>query len=306
MNRYLRAGLLALPVAAVCGAAVWGGLWYRSRALEPAALLRRIPTADALVVYLDFAALRRDGILSLLADPQIAEEPEYREFARRIAFDYQMDLGSALLAVAPTGKFLLARGNFNWPKLRAYAESQNGRCDGALCRLQGSTPDRRISFFPIRSNLMALAVSADESAALRMASSGGAPEPEVPDAPAWVSIPSSVLRSGDSLPAETQMFARSMGRADSVVLSFVPENARFAAKLIVRCRDNRDAADLAAQLTGTTTVLQKVFAGQRHLPNSADLTGVLTAGSFRSDGARVYGYWPIERAFVENLLGARN
>jgi hypothetical protein len=40
------------------------------------------------------------------------------------------------------------------------------------------------------------------------------------------------------------------------------------------------------------------------VPNPADLTGVLTAGSFRSDGNRVFGYWPIARTFVENLLGA--
>ena len=39
-------------------------------------------------------------------------------------------------------------------------------------------------------------------------------------------------------------------------------------------------------------------------PDPAGLSGVLTAGSFRSDGVRVFGYWPIEPAFLDNILAA--
>ena len=59
MSREVRAILVVLPIAAVGGAGVWAGLWYRSRAVTPAALVKRIPASDALVVYLDFDALRR-------------------------------------------------------------------------------------------------------------------------------------------------------------------------------------------------------------------------------------------------------
>jgi len=31
---------------------------------------------------------------------------------------------------------------------------------------------------------------------------------------------------------------------------------------------------------------------------------VLTAGSFRFDGSKVLGFWPIQRAFLENVLGS--
>jgi hypothetical protein len=294
---------VVLPIAAVGGAGVWAGLWYRSRTVTPARLLKRIPASDALVVYLDFDALRRGGVLGLLENPKAAEEPEYREFARQIDFDYRQDLDTVLLAVAPAGKFLLARGRFHWKSLRSYVEAQNGRCADSLCRLEGSTPDRRISFFPVQSNLLALAVSNDDSAALRMSREASGPDPEVPGAPVWVSIPSAVLQSGDSLPAETRTFARSLARADSVVLSFVPEANRYAAKLSVRCRGGQDAADLASQLARTTALLQQSFEREHHVPNPADLTGVLAAGSFRSDGNRVFGYWPIARTFVDNLLG---
>jgi hypothetical protein len=37
-------------------------------------------------------------------------------------------------------------------------------------------------------------------------------------------------------------------------------------------------------------------------PNPVDLSGVLTSGTFRSEGRRVAGTWPIERAFIENLF----
>lgn len=306
MSRGARKALLVLPVVAVCAAAVWGGLWYRARSVTPASLLRRIPSSGALLVYLDFHSLRQDGVLRLLEGSAVSEDPEYRDFARQTDFDYRRDLDRALLAVAPTGKFLLVEGRFNWKRLRAYAESQKGRCDGSLCRMQGSTPERRISFFPVQSNLMALAVSDDDSAAFRMSAEAEGPVLEAPDAPLWILIPRSVLQSADNLPEETQIFARSMSRAESAILSLAPEGARFAAKLAVQCRDGSDASDLATRFRGTTTLLQQMFAGEHHLPNSADLTGVLTAGAFRSDGNRVYGVWPIERAFLENLLGGKH
>lgn len=306
MSRKLRAALLILPGVAVCAAAVWGGLWYQARAITTPELLKRIPTTGALLVYLDCDALRRDGVLTLLEGRGIAEDPEYREFARQTGFDYKKDLDRALLAAAPTGKYLLVEGAFDWKRLRAYAVSQNGRCDGSLCRMPGSAPDRRISFFPVHSNLMALAVSDDDSAALRMSSAGGAPNIAVPNAPLWVAVPGSVLQSSENLPDEAQLFTRGMSRAESAVLSFAPGGNGFAAKLEIQCRNAQDAADLAAQLRGTTTVLRKMFSAEHHQPNPADLSGVLTAGTFRSDGNHVYGSWPIPRVFLENLLSAKN
>jgi len=42
---------------------------------------------------------------------------------------------------------------------------------------------------------------------------------------------------------------------------------------------------------------------ERQKPTPADLSGVLTSGIFRNEGRRVLGYWPIERAFVQSVLG---
>jgi hypothetical protein len=215
-------------------------------------------------------------------------------------------LDRVLAAFAPTGKFMLLEGRFDWPRLRAYAVEQGGRCERDLCRMQGSLPERRISFFPLRSGLMALAVSPDASAAMRLSTpTPGAPA--VPSAaPVWLSVPVAMLRSGDNLPAGTRMFAHSLGEAESVTLAFAPEGQRMAAKLDVLCRTEIDAADAALDLTRVTSVLRQMIARENQSPNPADLSGVLSAGTFSSSGKRVYGYWPIERSFVENLFGVQH
>lgn len=302
MNNKQRAWLLVGLVALICGGAVWSVALFRSRTITPAALLKRIPATNAVVVYLDFTALRRSGILDLLDSPKVAQEPEYQDFVRKTDFDYKQDLDTALVAFAPAGKYMLLRGRFDWKSLRSYVEGQSGRCYNSLCRLQGSTPDRRISFFPVQSNLMALAVSEDDSAALRMQESGGGPAQEIPSAPVWMSIPKSILQSGDSLPAGTRAFARSMERAESVVISLVPQADRLSANLDVRCHDNQEAAGLAAELSHTTALLRQMIERERQTPNPADFSGVLSSGSFHNEGTRVLGSWRIERAFVENML----
>ena len=303
MNRKIRAVLLSVPAAAVLAAAVGGGLWYQSRSITPADELKRLPLSDAVVIYADFATLRSAGILGLLEHSKVAEEEEYQEFERRTNFDYKRDLDSVLLAVAPTGKYLLVRGRFDWKKLQSYVESQNGRCAGSLCRLQGSAPERRISFFPVRPDLMALAVSADDSAVLRMSTPADGATLEAPAAPLWVSVPASVLQSGESLPEETRTFAQTLARANSVVLYFVAEPKGYAARIEIRCRTREDAADLARQLNQLTASVRQTFSSGHQRPNPADLTGVLAGGSFREQDNRVLGHWPIERAFLENLLG---
>ena len=262
-----------------------------------------MPAEDALVAYIDFSAMRRGGVLQLLDGSKAGEDPEYQSFVRRTQFDYKKDLDAALVAFAPTGRFLLLKGRFDWKSLRAYVESQHGQCVNSFCRMTGSAPERRISFFPLRSNLMALAVSPDESAALRLNNAVSGSDPQVPAAPVWLSIPTSMLKSGDSLPAGTRMFASGMERAETVTLAFAPEGQGLAARLEVRCRDDRDAADLASQLTRTTNLLRETMERERQKPTPADLSGVLTSGVFRNDGRRVLGYWPIERAFVQNVLG---
>ena len=301
MDSKKRAWLLIAVMAALCGGSVWGVIWYRSRPLSTAALLRRMPAADALVVYIDFSELRRAGILRLLSSTA-GQDPDYQKFVRKTDFDYTQDLDAALLSFAPAGRYMFLRGRFDWKNLRDYVRESGGDCYNALCNMIGSSPERRISFYPVQSRLMAMAVSREESAVLRLQGAGSGPLPESPNAPIWISIPAATLRSGDALPEGTRMFARTMERADNVTLGFSPEGERLAARLEVRCRNEQDAADISAQLTRATSLLKDMIEREHHQPNPADMSGVLTSGTFRSEGRLVRGYWPIERVFLENML----
>jgi hypothetical protein len=298
----LRAWLLIALIAALCGVAVGGAAWYRVRAFGPAALLNRLPRSGALILYVDFAALRRGGILGAIQAPVATEDPEYRDFVRRTDFNYSRDLDAAVAAFTPSGRFLLVRGRFDWSRLRSYAQSEKGECRDSLCRMPGSTADRHISFFPLQSSLMALAISPDDSAAVRMQESVEGSMPEIPDAPVWFSIPPELLRSGD-LPEGAQPFARSLENAESVVLSLRPEGKQVAARMNVRCRTKRDAAELTSQLSKATALLRTMIEREHRAPNPGDLSGVLSSGAFLSVDTHVTGYWRIEQAFFNNLLG---
>ena len=293
----------ALLVLVLLAAALAAFFVYRARSLTDTALLKRLPTTGAMVLHVDFNALRRAGIMELLDGSKIGEDPEYKAFVANTGFNYTRDLDLALVAFAPTGRFLLLRGRFDWPKLRRYAESQQGSCADSVCRMVGSTPDRRISFFPLQSNVMAMAVSTDDFGARRLATPGAGPDPQTPDAPVWLALPPSVLKGNESLPQGTRMFARSIESADSVTLALAPDGRRLAAKLNVLCRSEQDASQVATELGRITALLRDLIEREHQTPNPADLSGVLSSGSFRTDGRRVYGYWPIERKFVENMLG---
>ena len=153
---------------------------------------------------------------------------------------------------------------------------------------------------------MALAVSTDDLAAKRMIGETPGAEAEVPDAPVWMRIPGSVLKTGEDLPSGTRMFARTVGSADFVTLMFVAEGERLAAKLDVLCGSDQDAAAMAAELTKATKLLREFIERERQTPNPADFSGVLSSGTFGAQGRRVTGRWPIERSFVENVLGGGN
>jgi hypothetical protein len=263
-----------------------------------------MPLRDALVLYIDFSELRRGGILSLLLDgSKVGEEPEYQAFVQQTEFDYKQDLDAALVAFAPDGKFMLVRGRFEWKSLFNYAWSQGGRCNNTFCRMPGSTSGRLISFFPVQGNLMALAVASDDSAAMRMSGASPGPEPEIPNAPLWLSIPPSVVKSGQKLPDSTLVFARSLERAEAAILAVVPEGKRYAAKLDVRCSNDQDAALMQSELTKAAAALRKMLELDRQKPDPLGFPAFLAGGSFRNEGRRVFGYWPIEVAFVRNMLG---
>jgi hypothetical protein len=281
-------------------------VWYHSGTLTLPALLKRMPSQDALVIGIDFAGLRRTGFLQLLAGAKASEDLEYQRFVRSTRFDYMNDLDSALAAFPRAGgAYFMVQGRFDWTSLRTYVAEQSGQCVNSLCRIAGSAPDRRISFMPLRRDLMAMAVSPEAYAVEQLASPRPGPYPPAPEGLAWLTFPGSLPRSGWNLPDGARPFARIVENAPRVTLSFVPEGDRLAARLEVRCRNEQEAADLATQFTSTTELLRGMIEREHMKANPADFSGVLTSGVFHSEGARLLGSWPIERPFVQNLLGTQ-
>jgi len=304
VNYKQRAALLIILVAALCGLAIWGVARYRYRGLATTAeWLERLPTQDAVVFYIDFAALRQAGVLEMLAGAKTAEEPEYKVFVMKTGFDSQRDLDAVVACFTPRAKSFVAKGRFDWNSLESYAREQGGTCRNTTCRMSGSTPERKISFFPLRPNLMGLAVSPDDSAATDLeAATTRRRRLELPDAPVWISIPPALLKSGSDLPESTRMFARSMEDAEDIGIALAPAGSGFEARLNVECRSEQRAAELAGQLDHLTSMLRETIAREKQTPNPRDLSGVLTAGSFHHVGTRVLGLWPLERTFLEGLL----
>ena len=305
MSAKAKAWVFVLCVVVGCVAAIWGGVAYRARAIAPAELMKRLPAHDALLLYVDFSALRKAGLLQLLDGSKLGQDPEYTAFVRDTDFNYVQDLDSVLAAFAPSGKYILAKGRFDWKALTEYTKRQHGACYNAVCQMAGSTLDRKISFLPIQRNLMALAVSPEADLALIMENVAEGASTPVPDAPVWLLLPPAILKSQESLPDGTRQFAKTVEDAKSVTLGFAPEGNRLAARLNVLCSSGEEAVLTAGVLTKITQVLREVIAHGGQQPGPGDLASVLMAGSFESKGSRVFGYWPIERAFVEHALPAR-
>src|SRR5689334_21077534 len=101
MNRRLLIGV----GATLCAVALVA--YFKYRDLSPQAVLSRLPSDQAAVLSVDFAALRQGGILDLLSGPVVEEEPEYKTFVQKTGFDYRRDLDHALISFPSRGVFFL-------------------------------------------------------------------------------------------------------------------------------------------------------------------------------------------------------
>jgi hypothetical protein len=227
---------------ALCAGTIGLVAYFRLRSLStPAGLLKRLPSDNAVVLYVDFEALRRNGILDFLSSPKVDEEAEYKTFIAKTGFDYRQDLDAAMVSFHANGNFFLLRGRFDWKNLTSYVREQGGTCYNTLCRMDGSTPERRISFFPLQTNLMAMAASPDGWAANWMNEPArNARQLQIPIRPVWLSIPSATLKKSGQLPEGTRLFAKAMEDAENVILALGPQGQSFEANLEVTCRSSRD------------------------------------------------------------------
>ncbi|MEO8051600.1 MAG: hypothetical protein ABI833_14375 [Acidobacteriota bacterium] len=296
---------LALVMVALSLAAVALIAWWRiSTRYDAARLLSVLPADGATLLYIDAEQLRRGRVLALLAGSKAAEEPEYRKFVDESGFDYRTDLDAVAASFADNRVYAALRGRFRWKQLTAYAEGQGGECHSSLCTMRGSTPERNISFYPLQSDVLALAVSIDPRAVVNVGP-GGKMNIPAPHDPVWISVPAAVFNRLDSFPDGTRAFFSPLTHAEKVIFAAGPQGDRLQLRLEVSCATPEAAAELVKQLSGATGLLKSMIERAHMTPNPRDLSGVLVAGTFEQRQKTVIGTWPIERGFVEGLASGQ-
>ncbi len=300
--RWLASLLLLVACALIAG----GIYWYRARRTAgPSNLVAYLPAANASVIYIDLDALRRSGILGMLAGSKTTEEPDYRQFVRETKFDYRQDLDAVAAALKDGRSYFALRGRFHWSNLRDYAVRQGGSCHNGFCVVPGSQPNRRISFYELKSNVLAMAISPDDFAADQVSVRPAEPALSPPKEPVWALIPSGALQRVDSLPAAAKAYVPALQGADQIIFSIAADPDRqLQLGLHVTCKDTPAALALLAQFETITKALRELVAHQHQKPDPGDLSGALVAGSFRREERQVYATWPIPKALVDAIAGS--
>jgi hypothetical protein len=303
----LRRILVVLLAGVVLAAA--GVFWLHARRpARPSDLVAYLPAAGGGVISIDVDALRRSGLLDKVSGSKSGEDTDYQQFVRETKFDYRQDLDSVAAAWKDGRVYFALRGRFHWSDLKNYAARQSGSCHNDFCVVSGSQPNRRISFYPLRRDVLAMAVAPDDFAAYQVADHGvnygKAIAPAQPSDPVWAIVPASALEQIDLLPTAAKGFVPALKGADQIVLSIGTNRDRqLQLGVRVTCKDSAAASALLAQLEAITKALGDLVARQKQKPDASDFTGILVAGSFRSDNRLVYGSWPIPPAFVDAIAG---
>jgi hypothetical protein len=295
--------LIFAALAALIAALLWGTNLYRHRFIRTDRdLFRFLPRGDATVFFVNVAALRRAGLLETLAGASKMEDAEYRAFVGQTRLDYRRDI-DAIAGSADRGRIcFIVRGRFDWGKLRAYARSRGGACTGAMCEAPASDAGRWASFVEIQPDALGLALSADRDAAKALLPPGREVGEELPNRPIWARISPAALKNPADLPVALRIFAISLQFANPVVLSLgLRESDGFSLELDAQCANAAMAATIRDQLILDTKMLTLELAREHVQPNAADLTGLMTAGSFQVVDKRVVGTWPVRKELLKAL-----
>jgi hypothetical protein len=285
--------LLALTLTAAIAAGIY--FYYRRpQYTEPGQLVGLLPKSDAVLFYADVGTLRASGVLSSLEGAKSVQEPDYRSFAS-----------------VPDQIFAVLRGRFDWKRLRAYAVKQGGTCRGTYCQVTNPKSGRWLSFFPIRSNLMAVAVSPDTNAAYSLLPRHGAPAFIAPSYPAWVLVPKRVLDNPDSLPPAAQVFVRALSPASEVTFGVESAGDRprtgFLVRMMALYSSDKEAQAVSEHLSQLTRLLgslasQNGSSKGAPAPPDQGLHELLESVTFHAGNRQVKGEWHLSKSFLDSLL----
>ena len=298
---------LALVLVLVCAGAIMGVYLYRnSGGNSPSEMVSYLPLGDGALVYLDVGSMRRSGLLDLIAGKKATAEVEYQSFVDETRFDYRDDLDAAAALFKDGQVFIVLTGRFNWKSLMGYVSNHGGYCYNGFCTVTGSQPDRRVSFYPIRSNMMAMAVSRDGWAAYQITRKAARLPVVPPRQPVWAILTGPALKGLSGLPSGTKSFVSALSTANEMVFAVGEKDNQLELSANVKCQTSDQATVLVNELQSATETLRAWLAREHQQPNPDDMSGILTSGTFRRDDRQVYGSWPVRRAFIEAMASGSN
>ncbi len=167
-----------LPALAVLAlGATW--FWSQRRTMPLSEQVRHLPSSDGVLVIADGAVINK------IAGPGGNEEQDYRDFVAKTGFDFRRDLERLAAVIGNTDSYYVVTGRFDYAKLSAYA----GTCVKTVCSLPASQRDKWISFMPLGSNAIAIAVSPRQLAVADM-------EASRPPLVAWREVPMMIRGQG--------------------------------------------------------------------------------------------------------------
>ena len=245
--------------------------------------------------------------MDLVAGSAAEQEPDYRHFVEQTGFDYTRDLDEVVAGFGGSTTYYIVRGRFEWARLRRWVQTQGGECINSFCVVNGSRPERKISFFPIARRVMGMAVGAYQRSAYDLLEGRGAPVVEpLPEKSLWLMTSGAALAGERGLPEGTRAFAGALRGANRITLGLEPRGGRLSLEMEARYGSTDEAERLRAELHALTAKLLQFIQREGHIPNPDDLSGMLTAGEFSTSGTTVNGRWPVPRGLLGSILAGVN
>lgn len=266
-------------------------------------LLALLPDGDSTISFARVDLLRRAGMLQLIADGR-ATDHEYQAFVRATRFDYTRDVDALAGSVSERGTLIVVRGRFDWPRIETYVRKQGGMCSAQTCSLRSSRSETWISMIRLQSDVIGVALGKERSLVGTIhPGQQAAPQP-VPAQPVWMKLAPHLVKNPSSVPAALRIFLISL-QPCSVMLALNgarnDQGDAFQIELNGRCSSAVAADTVRKQLEIQTKMLKLELAREHQEPNPADLTGLLTSGTFDTSGNEVRGTWPVRKELLKTL-----
>lgn len=295
-----------LILAAFLGALLFGIYKYRHRFVQSNAdLVQFLPTDPGrTTAFVDLDLLRRTHYLDLITGPNAPLDADYRRFVQETGLDFTQSV-DAIAATFRAGQIdALAKGRFDWSRLRAYAVHHGGSCNAAtVCSLPASTPGRAIAFAELQPDVLRLETSGSADAPQALAAKPVPGNMIVPASPVWLRPSREILQFPNALPLPLRSVAIVLQSATSVLLTLdrSTQGAGLVLTLTAHFENNAMADTAKTQLATGTELLKRELGREKAPVSTADLTGLITSGSFTTARSTLVATWPIRPELLNSL-----